>query len=149
MGHLSGTLRLDAPPERVWQFLADASLRPRWEIGVIAVEEVTGPLDQLGATWTEVRKLNGITMREHFRVTEVEPQRLLQFSGTSAGGGRTTIRERLVANEDGGTLKSFEADYTLPGGPLGALIDRLFLHRKLERDSHRVNQQIRAIVDSD
>ncbi len=147
MGRLTGALQLKAPPERVWEFLCDAQLRPRWEIGVIAVEDVTGPLDQVGSTWTEVRKLSGVTMRERFRVTRVDPQRLLEFSGTSSGGGRTTIRERIAPAGDDGTIKTFEADYTLPGGPLGALIDRLYMRRKLERDSVIVDEKIRGLVD--
>jgi uncharacterized protein YndB with AHSA1/START domain len=47
---LSGTLRLAAPQEKVWQLLVDAEPWPRWEVGVVAVEEVSGPLDQVGTT---------------------------------------------------------------------------------------------------
>lgn len=147
MGRLSGTLHLDATPEAVWRFLANAELRPQWEVGVVAVEEVSGPLEELGATWIEVRKLAGVTMRERFRVTRVEPLRLLEFSGSSPGGGRVVIRERLEPAPAGGTIKTFEADYRLPGGPMGAAVDRLFMHRKLVRDGAVADERIRALVD--
>ncbi len=147
MGRLAGTLELRAAPEAVWAFLTDATLRPRWEVGVVAVEDVSGPLDQVGATWVEVRRLAGVTMRERWRVTRVEPRTLLELSGSSPGGGRTTIRERLEATADGGTLKSFEAEYRLPGGPLGVAVDRLYMHRKLVRDSAAADEKIKALVD--
>ncbi len=147
MGRLTGTLELRATPEAVWAFITDATLRPRWELGVVAVEDVSGPLDQVGATWIEVRRLAGLTMREHWRVTRVEPLTLLELSGSSPGGGRTTIHERLAPTPDGRTLKTFEADYRLPGGPLGAAIDRLYMHPKLVRDSATADEKIKALVD--
>lgn len=146
MGHLSGSLELNAPPEVVWEFLSDASLRPQWEVGVVQVEDVSGPLDVLGSTWVEVRRLNGITMRQHFTVSRVEKMKLLEFTGTSAGGGHTVIRESIAPTEGGGTVKSFEADYKLPGGPVGALLDRLYLEKKLVRSGDEEDRKTATLV---
>jgi uncharacterized protein YndB with AHSA1/START domain len=147
VGRLAGTLELKSPPERVWEVLKDASLRPRWEVGVVRVEDVTGTLDEEGTTWTEVRALAGVRTRERWRVVRVEPLRSLELTGTSPGGGRLTIREHVEPNSAGGTVKRFEAEYKLPGGPLGTLAERVFMHRKLERDSLVADERFRALVE--
>jgi uncharacterized protein YndB with AHSA1/START domain len=101
IGRLSGILELKSSPERVWEVFRDASLRPHWEIDVARVEDVSGPLDEEGASWTEVRALTGIRMRERWRVTRVEPGRSLELTGSSPGGGRATIREQLETGNAG------------------------------------------------
>jgi hypothetical protein len=111
------------------------------------VEDVTGPLDEEGTTWTEVRALAGIKMRERWRVVRVEPLRSLELAGTSPGGGRITIREQIELTETGGTLKRFEADYRLPGGPFGMLLERVFMQQKLERDSRLADGKFRALAE--
>lgn len=146
MGHLSGSLEIDVTPDTLWTFLSDASLRPKWEVGVVAVEDVSGRLDVLGTTWTEVRKMNGITMRQNFTVSHVEKMALLEFTGTSPGGGHTLIREHIAPRPDGGTTKSFEVDYTLPGGAFGTLLDRLYMRKKLERSGEKEDEMVLALV---
>ena len=128
--------------------LRDAALRPDWEVGVVRVEDVSGPLDEEGASWTEVRALNGIRMRERWHVKKVEPGRLLEFTGRSPGGGRATIREQLEPLAAGGTVKRFQLDYTLPGGPLGRLLERAFMQRKLEREAPFADDRFRRLVDA-
>jgi hypothetical protein len=129
--------------------LRDANLRPRWEVGVVRVEDVTGSLDEQGTTWTEVRALGGIKIRERWRVVQVEPLRSLELAGTSPGGGRITIRERVEPSAGGGTIKRFEAEYKLPGGPLGRLLEPAFMQRKLERESRVADEKFRELAESD
>ena len=56
MQQVRNSHHVDAPPEVVWPFVWNAELRPQWEVGVKSVKDVHGPLDQVGGTWTEVRK---------------------------------------------------------------------------------------------
>jgi hypothetical protein len=142
-------LELRSSPERVWEILRDGYLRPRWEVGVVGVEDVTGPLDEEGTTWTEVRALGVLRTRERWRVLRVEPLRSLEFAGTSSGGGRITIREQLERAAEGRTIKRFDVDYRLPGGPLGALLERAFMQRRLERDSAVADERFRMLVEQD
>lgn len=146
MGHLSGTLEMNVAPEVVWKYLSDASLRPKWEVGVVAVEDVTGPLDTLGSTWTEVRKMGGMTMRQHFTVSRVDRMSLLEFTGALSGGGLTVIRESIAPRPDGGTTKSFVVDYALPGGLVGRILDRLYVQKKLERSGEEEDERVLALV---
>ena len=86
-------------------------------------------------------------MRERWRVVQVEPLRSLELAGTSPGGGRITIREHVEPASEGGTVKRFEAEYNLPGGPLGTLLERVFMQRKLERDSLVADERFRALAE--
>ena len=102
MGRLAEVMELKSPPERVWEVLRDAGLRPRWEVGVVRVEDVTGALDQEGTTWTEVRALAGVKMRERWRVVRVEPLRSLELTGThraadASRSASTSSRPRKAA----------------------------------------------------
>jgi uncharacterized membrane protein len=132
----------------VWEVLTDANLRPSWEVGVVRVEDVTGRLDDEETTWTEVRALGALKTRERWRVVRVEPMRSLEIEGTSSGGGRITIREHVEPDGSGGTVKRFECDYRLPGGPLGTLLERAFMGRRIERDGRAADERFRALVES-
>ena len=63
-----------APPERLWEVVADPHHLPRWWPGVERVEEATTE------TWTEVfRSRRGKTVRADFSRVEADRPRLLRW----------------------------------------------------------------------
>ena len=81
MQQVRNSHHVDAPPEVVWPFVWDAELRPQWEVGVKAVKDVHGPLDEVGGTWTEVRKAPlGRTFEAAVTVKDVEPLRMWEVT---------------------------------------------------------------------
>jgi uncharacterized protein YndB with AHSA1/START domain len=145
VGRIFDSHHIDAPPEVVWQFVWDATRRPEWEVGVLAVEDVQGPLDRVGGRWTEVRRGPfGIAQRGVVVVTRVEPMRL--FAVTRQGKSDSEVVHELVP-ENGGTRKTTESRFKFPGGPAARLGERVFGQRFIQRHSSRCEENVKALAE--
>ncbi|MDN4173497.1 SRPBCC family protein [Nocardioides sp. SOB77] len=89
---MSGTVRFEAPPAVVLDYLADPVNRAAWQSSLARVEDVVGPVG-VGQTWTDVTVPG---LRPRMRTTELVP------------GERWT---------ETGTWRGFEADLTLEVAP--------------------------------
>jgi uncharacterized protein YndB with AHSA1/START domain len=108
--------RIDAPVERVWALLADASSYPAWNRAVVSIE---GPITE-GATISLVSIVNPKRAFK-LKVTEMTPPvRMVWSDGMPLGlfKGERTYRLEEVA---GGTEFSMTE---LLSGPLSGLISR-------------------------
>ena len=50
MGYIQKAVRINAPPQRVWAVLCDATRLPEWNDDLVAVKDVRGPLGPAQAT---------------------------------------------------------------------------------------------------
>lgn len=146
MGRVFDSHHIDAPPEVVWQFVWDATRRPEWEVGVIAVKDVVGPLDQVGGRWTEVRRGPlGIPQEGTVVVTKVDP--LKSFEVRREGEGDESRVTHTVTPEDGGTRKTTESLFKFPGGFLGRIAETLFAEGFIRRHSNRCEENVKALAE--
>jgi uncharacterized protein YndB with AHSA1/START domain len=146
MGRVFDSHHIDAPPEVVWRFVWDATLRPQWEVGVIAVKDVVGPLDEVGGRWTEVRRGPfGIRQEGTVIVTAVDPQK--SFTCQREGEGEESNVTHTVTPENGGTRKTTESLFKFPGGPAGRLAERLFAINFIKRHSNRCEENVKALAE--
>lgn len=148
MGQVRDTFRVNVPPERIWAIAVDPKRIPEWQTSVVEVRDATGPLDQVGASYTAVYKIAGRTLEARWEVSRAEPPRYQELTATAPGGGRGTSRVWLEP-ADGATDARVEIDYELPGGFLGQFANRLFVERALERDIRHSNENIKAIAETD
>jgi len=148
MGHIRQSSHIDAPPEAVFALAIDATRTTEWNTAVIEVKDVSGPLDRVGASYTEVLKLGGRRLESRWEVSRVERPTLLELTGTAPGGGRSTVVNRF---EPAGTGTDFrlELDYELPGGFVGGIADKLFVERAIERDARHSQENVKAICEAE
>ena len=75
MIHFRHEIRIEAPVEGVWAVLCDAS---RWKEWAPRSEfsDFSGPVDEVGTTYSDTTRLFGIPFRMVTEVVEVEPLRL-------------------------------------------------------------------------
>lgn len=124
-----------APPDQVWECIADVSRRPLWMTELSQVEAVTAPLS-VGDRFTGRSSLllhDFIGMSE---VTKVEPGRILTEEVVI--GARFVSHWEVVETEDGSSVRH-EIEVQYPGGPFSR-IERWILRRRLvrmQRDSLR------------
>jgi carbon monoxide dehydrogenase subunit G len=119
MRHASPRVRFEldveiaAPPEDVFDFLADPTNVPRWQESCVAAEPEGD--DRIH----ETRSFMGRTMQVETEIVERERPRL--FVVRSLGGPvRFTVRHELSPSADGTHLR-VEAEGELAGGALGRL----------------------------
>ncbi len=148
MGSIRQTSHIDVPPEKVFALAIDAKRVAEWNASVIETKDVTGSLDQVGASYTAVLKLGGRHLESRWQVSRVEQPGLLEITGTAPGGGRVTALNRFESAGTG-TDSSLELDYDLPGGFVGGIADKLFVERAIERDAKHSAENFKAICEAD
>ena len=70
-------VRIDAPPERVWDWLRDWDRSSRWILGT-TVEVVGVQREGVGARTRAVTRIAGIKLTDEMTVTRWDPPRLLE-----------------------------------------------------------------------
>lgn len=148
MGHVSQTVRVDAPIDVAWAVGRDANRIPEWNTTVVSVKDISGPLDQVGAAYTAISKIVGRPLEVAWRVERVEPMRLGEAVATAPGGGNARTRVRYEPDGDG-TRMTVDVDYELPGGFLGGVVDKLFAERAMERDIRHSSENFKALVEQE
>jgi uncharacterized membrane protein len=113
------SVEVDAPPERVWDSVADPRHLPRWERHIMSIEDLPSDGLSRGATYTVVMRFVAIRARVHAEVLEWSPPGYasVRLSGILDATVRTTItpigkkRSRL----------EHDVEYSFRGGALGDL----------------------------
>lgn len=152
MAHHRSTVFIAAPPEAVWEVLTRAERRPEWEAAITEVRDVSGPMDEVGARWVEVREERGKSSPAQMEVTRVDRPHLIEWTGPLPAGGTLVFRVTLDAR-DGGTEKTVDAEARLPFGPLGRLLDKVAFQKQwsrlAERHGTRSDENLKALVESE
>jgi uncharacterized membrane protein len=137
-----------APPERVWALLEDVRRLPEYSDSTDEVRDAPERLTAVGQEYVQVGRLLGVKLSSRWRVTALEPRRLLSNEGSLGPGVRYTLTQRLEPLPDGGTRLWIEIDYTLPGGRLGRLAARAGAEQRAEREAAAVLDGIRATAEA-
>lgn len=114
--------RVDAPPERVWEVVADPRNLPRWDRHIVEVEGVPEDGLRRGSTYTTVMGFMGVRAHVRATVEEIDPPR---YARLRLGGLMDATVETWVRPDGPGrTILSHRIDYRFVGGPLGTLAAR-------------------------
>jgi uncharacterized membrane protein len=116
------SVEVDAPPERVWDVVADPRHLPRWERHILSIENL--PPDGLskGSSYTVVMRFVAIRAKVRAEVLEWSPPgyACVRLSGLLDATIRTTVspigRSRSRLEHD--------VEYSFRGGALGDLAAR-------------------------
>lgn len=157
MGRIEETVVIDAPIESVFELIANGDNAARWHTSVRDARHLTPPPIKVGSRLLVKAQVG---RRKFGWVQEVTGWESMKgFSDRMVSG--------LPSEEDGfGTeppFKSFEdwgrfkeveggvevtfgLEYRLPGGPIGSLIDMLFLRRSVSREVKESLSKAQEIV---
>jgi uncharacterized protein YndB with AHSA1/START domain len=136
------TLVVDVPPERVWEALVSADLIPRWQPVAVGVEQISGRLDEIGASYVVETAIPGRRIKARWQVTRVERERVHEVSGPDPFGHDMVARHLLEPGE-AGTVVTAELEYELPGGLVGK-----FMSRGLKDGHNQGLANLKAMVES-
>ena len=114
---------VDASPAEVWRIVGDPRNLPRWNKHILAVHEVPPNGLRPGARYATEMGGFGLRFKVLAEVEELEPPRYsrIRLSGPIDAVVRTWVHP---AGRHRARLEH-EVDYHIPGGPIGAVIERV------------------------
>lgn len=143
MAEIHKSATIDAPVEKVFDFMDDPAKIPSYTPNVERVEDVVRTDNRVGDTFRLIYKVMGITFDEKFKVTEY--QRPSRVRLTFDGGMKGTFAWSY-APEGSKTRVTVDIDYQLAGGALGKAIDSAVLHRMNEKTMEQQLQNVQKAV---
>jgi uncharacterized protein YndB with AHSA1/START domain len=93
---------MPVPPAAVWDALADAQGYAYWVVGSKAVRDADPDFPAPGSRFHHTIGVGPLTLRDHTKVIEAEPHKLLRLRAKGRPVGTATVILRLEA-VDGGT----------------------------------------------
>jgi uncharacterized protein YndB with AHSA1/START domain len=145
MGKVRMRTHIEAPIEAVFDYAVDFKHVPEWNVTVIDMA-ATAPLSRVGDRFTGTMKFLGHTYKGEGQVTEIERPRLIAFTSTSAEGGHQDWTTHLTPAGKGTDLE-VEVDYEVPMSFLGAIADKLFIERTVQRSLEQSRDNFVALVE--
>lgn len=146
MSKVRMTAHLDAPIERVFEIGTDFKHYPEWNVSYEEVREVTPLPLAVGTRIHGVMKLLGRKMDGWAEIVELDPPTFIRFKGVGPESSSITTVYRLT-RAGAGTDIEFEAEYELPAGLFGQVVDRLFLEQAVERALRHSIENFKALVE--
>lgn len=127
----SHSVRIAAPPERVFAAATDLTAFPKWMPNFVGVERLTEGDVGLGAQFKETRKMYGRDSTEHFEFTAFDPPSgftlLVDGSKGTTGKGQFRFVHTCTPKEDGAATQ-FAIDGEIGGlSRIAELFGRLFM----------------------
>jgi hypothetical protein len=144
MSHLSTTFSVDAPPDVIFDLIADPARGPEWQTMISDMGEISGRPGGVGSSYVGYYRLARRRIEGRFVVTAAERPTLHQAAGTTRGGWArwTTMIERV---EDGSSVK-VDLEYELPGEILASLFGVLTGNR-LEQEFKRTYENLKRLAE--
>jgi hypothetical protein len=142
---LKNSVHIAAPPERVWAVLARLDALGEYDPGIARSEIRSEASDGIGAA-RHCELKGGGWFREH--VTVWDPYRELELELHECTLPIRRLRHHYTLTEDAnGTRVDQVQEYELKHGPIGSLMDALFVRRKWDAGIKRFFEGLKHRVE--
>lgn len=150
------SIKIKAPPEKVWEILALDRLL-EWQQGFNYVKnveyttEVRTPKDKyrIGATAQGIPKKQGEPIKLNFKITEsLENKKITHhISEKMFKGTFTVLATYSLQSVETKTKFTYKGEYEMPWGIFGRFLDKLFIHRKAKKDLETELENLKSILE--
>jgi len=141
MGHTHQEIRVEAPPDHVFEFACMVDRRREWN-SYQELFHVTAPMSVVGTSYEAVLDLAGQSTSYRGAVTEVEPARLIHVHEIADHGTMDWFYR--FAPADGGTLFTLDVNYEKTGTFAG-IVDIIY-HGALERATRHIVENFATLA---
>jgi uncharacterized protein YndB with AHSA1/START domain len=145
MTRIYTTIRVEEPPERLFEYVTTPGNWPAWHPSSLGVSGATDHSLEPGEKVTEEYTVAGRRGRVIWTVREREAPRRWVIAGEVEGGGGGTITYSMTPDV-GGTIFERDFVYTMPNALL-ALLDRLVLCRRVEAESAEALRRLKDVLE--
>ena len=129
MAKVKRSITINAPVEKVFNYLADPLAQPDWIPSMMGVKDVSGSGVGQHFRWTY--KMAGVLLKGESTTTEHIPN---ERTVTQSKGGVTSTWIHNFETHDGGTMMELDIEYTIPIPVIGKLAEKIVLKRN-EREA--------------
>ena len=141
MAKVERSITINAPVEKVFNYLADPMAQLEWLPSIMDVKDVSGSGVGQHFRWTY--KMAGVLLKGETTVTEHIPNKRRV---TQTKGGVTSTWIFDFETLDGGTKVQLSIEYTIPVPVIGKLAEKLVLKRN-EREAGLAMQNIKEKME--
>jgi uncharacterized membrane protein len=129
MAKVKRSITINAPVEKVFNYLADPMNQPEWVPSIMEIKDVSGSGVGQHFRWTY--KMAGVLLKGESTTTEHIPNKR---TVTQSKGGVTSTWIHNFESHDGGTMMELDIEYTIPIPVIGKLAEKIVLKRN-EREA--------------
>lgn len=143
MESIQKSITINAPVQRVFEYIDNPLNDPEWMMDMIEVREVEGPAG-VGRHFHWTFKMAGVPLRGQSTTIEHVPNRR---TVTESKGGVTSTWAADVEPEGTGTKLTMKVDYTIPIPVLGKLAEGL-VRKQNTRNFETSVDNIKRVLES-
>lgn len=147
MTRIERTVDLPSTPEQVFAVLTDLDRLQEWATIVVETRDISDRPLRAASTFCQTVRVLGQEIESDWRVTALDPPHVISYEASSPMGGSLAMTQRVEPHA-GGSRVQLELDYELPGGVIGAVVDRVYLERQNEEEAERSLENLRALLQS-
>lgn len=144
---LSASVKVDASPEDVWNFIAEVDNYPKFLVGLTRWEVVGERRGGLGARFRILINVGAADVGGLIEVVEWHPPS--DFAFTSVTGLDQRGRWRVREASDGRTRVEFRWAYGVAGGGIGGLVAERLAAPGLRRRLRRSLERLKSILEGE
>ncbi len=147
MSTVQATIKIDVPPERVWETIMDPQRLGDWVTIHKSVDKVVNP-GQPGATMEQMLQMRGVSFKVKWKLATVQSPRHAEWDGAGPAHSRALIRYELQADGDNRTVFEYTNEFTPPGGMLGNVASRVVVGAASEREANNSLRRLKSLLES-
>jgi uncharacterized membrane protein len=141
MAKVERRITINAPVEKVFNYIADPMNNLEWVPSVMEIKDVSGSGVGQHHRWTY--KMAGVLLKGETTVTEHLPNERIVSQGK---GGVTSTWILNFKTHDGGTIMELDIEYTIPIPVIGKLAEKIVLKRN-EREADLAMSNIKEKME--
>jgi len=144
MSKSEASVTINAPIEKIFDAVADQEKAIQYYPAAV-LTSVKGKPDELGSSAELVYHVAGMKIPSKITVSEVDkPHKLVHELSGAMPGKWTWSLEQVGQN----VKVDFSIDYSVPGGILGKIANKLFLGRMNQRNSEKCVQRLKVYCET-
>jgi uncharacterized membrane protein len=144
MAKIERSISINAPVEKVFEYLAQPTNLPEIWPSLIEVKDLKQTPQHVGDTWHWAYKMAGMRFEGDSKISEFVPNKRIVSKGT---GGIPSTFVYTFQKENGHTLFREEVEYTVPVPLLGKLAESFVLKlNEREGDTFLANLKARMEI---
>jgi uncharacterized membrane protein len=138
------SIEINVSPEKIWPIIRWENV-PEWFDTVKKVEWTSQEHNKVGSTFHVMQEAAGAKMESDNEITEVIENEKMAFR--TIGGNVTFVGSVTLSPTKAGTNVTIAEEYGLPYSVLGKLIDKLRVHKAMEKSIDDALKKLKDTIE--